>query len=578
MQRHGLGDRLGARVRPTHEPELLPLDAVALPAVLRGRASPTARRRRSTGARTTRPCSRTSRSSTAAASAAAPRSRRATSSSGSSRSPTTPTRCSTSMRLLELARAAMTMQRNWIGRSRGRRVRVPGRRARRGHCPSSRPGRTRSSARRSSCWRPSTRSSSSSCRTEHEAEVRGVRHAHARRARPRSARRRRRRRRLHRPLRRRTRSTASAIPIWVADYVLMDYGTGAIMAVPPTTSATSSSRSATACRRHVVAPADGDVDEGAFVAHTEDERARQLGRVHRPAGSERASRRSSSGWPSSGRGGPTVELPPARLAASRASATGAPRSRSSTASDCGDRARARRRAAGAPAGRRGLPAEGAARRSLAAEDWVHVACPSCGGPARRETDTMDTFVDSSWYFLRYCDPHNDQAPFDARARRLLAAGRPVHRRHRARDPAPALRALLHEGAERPRPGRVPRAVRSACSTRGWVTLDGAKMSKSKGNVVGPDELVDAYGADAVRLYILFMGPADQDMEWQDHGRRGHRARFLQPAVADRARAGRRSRAARRARRRRWRARRTRRSRRSPTTSAAASPSTRRSRR
>jgi len=155
----------------------------------------------------------------------------------------------------------------------------------------------------------------------------------------------------------------------------------------------------------------------------------------------------------------------------------------------------------------------------AAEDWVNVACPSCGGPARRETDTMDTFVDSSWYFLRYCDANNDEAAWDPD---VLAEWMPVDQyiggvEHAilhllyARFFVKALKDLGHLQADEPF---------ARLFTQGMITKDGAKMSKSKGNVVSPQEIVERYGADTARAYILFIGPPDQDADWSDEGVEG----------------------------------------------------------
>jgi leucyl-tRNA synthetase len=155
----------------------------------------------------------------------------------------------------------------------------------------------------------------------------------------------------------------------------------------------------------------------------------------------------------------------------------------------------------------------------AAEDWVATTCPTCGGPARRETDTMDTFVDSSWYFLRYCDASNDEAAWDPAA---LRAWMPVDQyiggvEHAilhllyARFFTKALKDLGHLEADEPF---------ARLFTQGMITKDGAKMSKSKGNVVSPKDIVASHGADTARAYILFIGPPDQGADWSDEGVEG----------------------------------------------------------
>ena len=153
------------------------------------------------------------------------------------------------------------------------------------------------------------------------------------------------------------------------------------------------------------------------------------------------------------------------------------------------------------------------------ESFYATACPSCGAPAVRETDTMDTFVDSSWYFLRFCDARNEAAPWSAG---LADAWMPVDQYVGGVE-----HAILHllysrffqkvffdlglTDAEEPF---------AALFTQGMLYRDGAKMSKSKGNVVTVDDMVDRYGADATRLFHLFIGPPHLDAEWQDTGVEG----------------------------------------------------------
>ena len=160
----------------------------------------------------------------------------------------------------------------------------------------------------------------------------------------------------------------------------------------------------------------------------------------------------------------------------------------------------------------------------AAEEWVSTQCPACGGAARRETDTMDTFVDSSWYFLRYCDAANDEAAWDpAVLRRWMPVDQYIggvehailHLMY-ARFFTKALADLGHLDFQEPF---------QALFTQGMITKDGAKMSKSRGNVVSPASIVERYGADTARCYILFIAPPDQDADWSDDGVEGMH-RFL----------------------------------------------------
>jgi leucyl-tRNA synthetase len=157
-------------------------------------------------------------------------------------------------------------------------------------------------------------------------------------------------------------------------------------------------------------------------------------------------------------------------------------------------------------------------------EFVNVSCPKCGGPARRETDTMDTFVDSSWYFFRYCDPHDEQLPFDPATVKYWGpvdfySGGVEH-------------AILHLIYSR----FFTRVFRdlgmvtidepfSRLLTQGMVLKDGQVMSKSKGNVVDPDDMIQKYGADSLRTYIMFVAPPEKEIEWTDTGLEGS-FRFL----------------------------------------------------
>ena len=312
------------------------------------------------------------------------------------------------------------------------------------------------------------------------------------------------------------------IPIWVADYVLMEYGTGAIMAVPA-----HDERDFEFARRYelpvkvVVAPEGEGYEEGTYVPHAEEERLVESAEFSGLPAEE--GKRAIVAWlESRGRGKPEVGYRLRDWLLSRQRYWGCPIPILYCES-CGM----------VPVPNEDLPVllpeveeylpKG--RSPLAAaEDWVHATCPRCGGAAHRETDTMDTFVDSSWYFIRYCDAHNEQAAWD---RAIADYWLPVNQyiggvEHAilhllyARFFVKVLNDLGLLGFREP-------FLR--LFTQGMIHYRGAKMSKTRGNVVSPDEMIARYGADSVRLYILNMGPAEDDIEWQDTGIEGM-ARFL----------------------------------------------------
>src|SRR5437667_7280131 len=148
--------------------------------------------------------------------------------------------------------------------------------------------------------------------------------------------------------------------------------------------------------------------------------------------------------------------------------------------------------------------------------FVTTTCPECGGRARRDTDTMDTFVESAWYFLRYCSPHYDQGMFDQAAAEywmpvdqyIGGIEHAVLHLLYARFFTKVLRDLGMIKLDEPF---------AALLSQGMVIKAGAKMSKSKGNVVDPDEMIRRFGADATRLFTLFASPPERDPVWTDSG-------------------------------------------------------------
>jgi leucyl-tRNA synthetase len=319
------------------------------------------------------------------------------------------------------------------------------------------------------------------------------------------------------------------LPVWIANFVLMDYGTGAIMAVPAhderdfefaTTYALSI--------RPVIAPAQGDapawVSEGVPLDQAQPIYGTLMPTCGAYAGmtSKQAQRQMVEDAAVGGFGAAAIDYKIKDWGISRQRYWGTPIP-VIYCDACGV----------VPVPLDDLPVElpedvelsGEGGSPLArVESFVNVDCPTCGAPARRETDTMDTFVDSSWYYLRYLSPHDSDAPFARPAAEYwlpvdIYIGGITHAVLHLlyfRFFCKAMADLGLLSAREP----VARLL-----TQGMVQLGGSAMSKSKGNVVDPDLMVKYYGADATRIFVLFAAPPERDFEWDEGGIEGC-ARFL----------------------------------------------------
>jgi leucyl-tRNA synthetase len=320
--------------------------------------------------------------------------------------------------------------------------------------------------------------------------------------------------------------TGARLPIMVANFVLMGYGTGAVMAVPA-----HDQRDFEFARSYglpcvvVIQPGEGRLEAASMTEAWEGPGRMVASGEFDGLPSEEGKRRVSAALAARSAGGPAVTYRLRDWGISRQRYWGAPIP-VVYCTGCGM----------VPVPEGDLPVvlpedvvlTGAGGSPLAAHaSFVEVSCPRCGGAARRETDTMDTFVESSWYFARYVSPWSDATPFEARELDYWLGRRGVDQyiggiEHAvlhllyARFFTKVLRDLGFVALDEP----FQRLL-----TQGMVIKDGAKMSKSKGNVVDPDYLIDRYGADTARLFCLFAAPPEKDLDWSDQGVEGM-SRFL----------------------------------------------------
>ena len=314
------------------------------------------------------------------------------------------------------------------------------------------------------------------------------------------------------------------VPIWIGNFVLLEYGSGAIMAVPA-----HDQRDFEFCRKYgipirpVIRPVDGTLaDEPTMEEAFEDYGVVENSPPFSGLTSEEAKQKMTAWAQERGFGESAITYRLRDWGISRQRYWGTPIP-IIYCQQCGV----------VPVPEDKLPVllpanvklTGTGQSPLrSVPEFVNVDCPTCGGKAERECDTMDTFIDSSWYFYRYCDPKNDQAPYDTEK---VAAWFPIDQYIGGIE-----HAVLHLVYAR----FFTKVMRdlglitwSEPATRlfnqGMVIRDGAKMSKSKGNVVDPDSAVERFGADTVRLFSLFAAPPEKDLDWQDAGVEGMH-RFL----------------------------------------------------
>ncbi|HUI40508.1 MAG TPA: leucine--tRNA ligase [Terriglobia bacterium] len=323
--------------------------------------------------------------------------------------------------------------------------------------------------------------------------------------------------------------SGESVPLWVANFVLMEYGTGAVMAVPA-----HDERDFEFCRayglpiRTVIVPdagqpgaAPADPGGAPTAAFTEYGRLVNSG-PYTGLGSEEALKRMTRDAEAGGFGRGTIQFRLKDWGISRQRYWGTPIPIIYCAG-CGI----------VPVPESDLPVllpanvklTGEGRAALATvPEFVEVKCPRCGGEARRETDTMDTFVDSSWYFYRYTDPQISTAPID---RKSVKYWFPVDQYIGGIEHAILHLIYMRFWTKVMRDiGLVDFAEPVArLYTQGMVIKDGAKMSKNRGNVVDPVAMCASYGADTVRLYMLFAAPPEKDLDWSDQGIEGA-SRFL----------------------------------------------------